>query len=183
MERFIKTVDGAIMGRLTKFAHWFQRITGRTSIFLAKMGILAILISLSIYIMSLILPILPYKITPLFAFVFGLVAIAEIRQMSELDKAEDAFFSSAEKVKRSWMRSDFALRMILLGLSIYRMLELGFDKYPTNAWRVATVAMSYFGLYFYYCFIDINPLPPCRSKLLTFIESLSLKPSIASSEK
>ena len=183
MEKFIRAVDSVIMGKLTKFAHWFQRLTGRTSIFLAKIGIVLVLVSSSIIIMSLVLPILPYKVSPLIAFILGIISIMEIKHMSELDTAEDTFFSSAGKVKHSWMRSDPIVRMMWLGFLILRSLELIFDKYPTNIWRVTVMMSAYLGLYFYYCFIDINPLPPCRSKLLNFIESFSLKPSIASSEK
>ena len=183
MTRFAKLVDRVIMNMLTKFAHWFQRLTGRTSIFLAKTSILLTLIASTLMILGLVVPIFPYKISPVGAFIVGLVAIMEIKQMSNLDDAENTFFSSTERVKHSWMSSDFGTRMVWLALSIYRILELCFDRYPVNIWRVFVVVFVYFGIYFYYCFIDINPLPPCRSKLLNFVESFSLKPSIAPSEK
>lgn len=175
MAKFVKQIDGIIMRWLTKFAHWFQKLTGRTSYFWAKVGLMFVLASVSIMIMGLVLPILPYKISPTIAFILGILAILEIKHMANLDMAEDNFFSSGGKTKYSWLRSDPFLRMMWLGFFIVRILELIFDKYPTNIWRVALIVLMYFGMYIYYCFIDINPLPPCRSKLLNFIESITLK--------
>lgn len=173
MKKAVNTLDAFILKCFTKFAHRFQKITGRTNYFLAKIGLAIVVAAVSVAILGCVLPILTEKVSPIFAFICGLIAIAEISRMAKLDRAEkDAIESSEVRVKHFISENSLVSRMIWVFFSVQDTLILIFSNTPITIWRIFLYSAST-GLLIYYYFIAVDPLPPGKSKVKEFFEAIT----------
>lgn len=91
-------LDDALLLFFTKISHRFQRLTGRTNFFLAKLCLYACIIGLLINIASYWVPLIVFKINLLEFIIAVLFVIFLIFQIDFCDKSEETVFSG-KKVK------------------------------------------------------------------------------------
>lgn len=168
----LEKLDNFILAGCTKFSHWFQRLTGRTNYFLAKIGLILTVASISVSVISYVLPILPIKRPLWFVFLLGLIAIFEIGRMTKLDKAEKNAMSSAEQTKPFFNNTGKVDRMIWFFLSGWSIIVTS-TVTPISVFVIIDSCFFPVGLLIFHYFIEVNPLPPCKSKIKEFSESIS----------
>jgi hypothetical protein len=187
--RFLIALDSRLMYFCTKVAHAFQRLTGRTNFFIAKIGITMGAVAFTIGVTNYFRQVLPHK-GYLVSVIIGLIALVVMTfDMMALDRADEQSQPSTERVmipgitgrSRLWMRlawfyfvcSDTIVLItafVSLGVTLPWILEIAHSA-----------GLSY-GLFIFYYFIAVEPLKPQKGKIREWIESLSSSPALAPAE-
>ena len=171
----LSRLDEFTLSKLTKFAHWFQRMTGRTNYFLAKMGVLIILASITLTIVSYVAPTVPQEDRPslIIVFLFGIFGIGEVCRMTELDKAERDFLNSTSSNPAKWSFPKEPTHRVfwIFACGITVLMSITYPR-PTTIWTLGRDLFP-FGVVLFRYFVDVNPLPPGKSKVKEFFEAVA----------
>ena len=171
----LNKLDEFTLYKFTKFAHWFQRLTGRTNYFLAKMGVLLILVSITATIVSYVAPMVPKEDRPSLFFVFfsGFIGMGEIWRMSELDKAEEDVLnpSRSNPAKRNFA-IDPTHRVFWIFACVFIVFVSAVVPEFNTIWWLGRNLLP-FGILAFRYFIDVDPLPPGKSKVKEFFEAIA----------
>lgn len=168
----IRAIDGWILGQCTKFAHWFQRLTGRTNFFLAKncraLCFMAVALQITNHFGKL------YKgDETVMVVLFGPLILLQIMWEGwQCDKAEDHVLSGHQTLP-AYARSmgtiaEWRIFIILWALSVFFLLHS--DGRFAVLQYIDNHAFPLGASGFYY-FAAVTPLPPGKSKVREWIES------------
>lgn len=171
-------VDDAVLDFCTKVAHSFQRLTGRTNFFIAKIGITMASISVVINIMNYFHQIL-YDEGSMFWLVFSIIVLLSMFVLgSFLDKADELSQLSGERVKFPETSVPFrscAARLMWILFSCTSTLYTA-DMFFEHRFGIIDVVERIFlpyGALVYSYFIAVDPLPPLKSKIRQWMEKFS----------
>jgi hypothetical protein len=175
-------IDAALLRIATRFAHWFQRWTGRTSFFLAKCGVmlwaLECLIDLFNHYLTPI-PGLPTMATfeTVFTIVIILVAIA---RCTLLDKADAAIRAGARVLPAYVMvtrnSSAWWIRLLFVAMSLLTLPMVVIAAFVPYALIIMLRHSGMFGITAFEYFIMVDPLPPGVSKVRQWVASWTGRP-------
>lgn len=172
-----RMLDNWMLGLCTKFAHWFQRLTGRTNYFIAKIGLIIATFTVTLDVMNYFHPVTSHKVSLPLTILGAIILLSIPFDAMALDKADEHSQLSKEKVgfRRLTNRSTFIIRFLWLYFSTFDTIRAVATFKPTLMGFVETayiVCMSYGFLIFYY-FIAVEPLPPQKSKVRQWAEKFS----------
>lgn len=183
-EAWYLRLDAQVLLWCTKFAHWFQRLTGRTSFFIAKIGIGMSIWAMFVSIMNYWVPLLAHKTT------WGTVAVRSFLLLGFLldsircNKAEERLLNGYVALPH-WVklqRSIIGPMWRLLGLFV-TVLVIGvvfgieLRKLPWSIMRWEIIEAGFgpgFAIFMY--FIHVDPLPPGTSKIREWIAGFGFGP-------
>lgn len=161
--------DRWLIGKFEAFAHWFQRLTGRTNWFLA---LCAICISNATFLYFF------WKIGDLaIALILGVLSFLDVLAVSsfEMDAAR-----RLEKGLANPRKSFFGatMRLFFVAFIGWLFVPFWFRRFDVDQMTVA-FALCFFFLYQYFSACD--PLPPGTSKIREWLESFGRKLATVSS--
>lgn len=177
----MRALDTWLLALCTKFAHAFQRLTGKTNFFLAKIGIMIATLHMVIAMIDFWYPILLQEKTSLSKFLFELVLlILTYSTVYDLDKADDEQQLSLERVMNPSLpnrydRYGWVFRSLFLFFVVYDTGDVFFQSKHSSLSTLEmlhSVSLS-FGITVFNYFVIVEPLRPGKSKIKQWIEKLS----------
>lgn len=174
----LERIDESILELFTKFSHWFQRLTGRTNYFLAKICVFLMITSMLFIIINIWVPILSYipsstaRLFEPFLFLIGMLAC--ILQIYILDKSENNLYEASERVRApSFFEGSYRWRLVL-GLMSILFLSLFFLPDSRKGILIANIFFYCYPLFFWLAsyFVMVDPLPPGKSKVRQWVENI-----------
>ncbi|MBI2063478.1 MAG: hypothetical protein HYT65_00580 [Candidatus Yanofskybacteria bacterium] len=176
----LRALDGKIIEKFTKFSHWFQKLTGLTCYFFAKMGLFVVLVGLFLRVLNYFIQFLTIEtILPaldiFFLFFFGLIFL---RKIYLCNKAEENLFSS-EVIRVE--KESFVFRIWCLFFLVLDTTFLMPDLYEARYIMLEIMGRTGFfmGFTIYNYFVEVTPLPPGKSKVRQWIEGFfSVQPKL-----
>ena len=183
-------IDGKILAACTKFSHWFQRLTGRTNFFLAKIGVFVTAFSTLVETINYFTNFLWFKTTLGFLLILLLLNLFLISDAIRCDEAENKSLTSEERTDFFRGRADRFNRILWLLFSLYYwtiwfpMNIVAHPKHVDVLHIGMNAAANVFspGLAIFYYFICVVPLPPGKSRVKEWLEKFRLafnKPQLA----
>lgn len=178
----VQKVDAAILGKFTAFCHWFQKLTGKTNFFLASCltpFVAICLVQTPIHIHRLTLKkkggILDWGGTYLVDL--GCVALLSyLFYMAWLCVQEDRKNESvAEKTEKFslWVINRTSLRVVVLMLASLSIgAIIGHYQNQENTLENILENLTHPLLLIFLYLAAVNPLPPAKSKIRKWLESL-----------
>ncbi len=173
---FIQVVDTFVLKHITKFSHWFQRLTGKTCYFLAKVMFSMVVADAVINACNYWIRVIYHEssisdiiIAPILVFIWGNF----IYNMDESDR--HLFAGERTKVWNNFVNFPSALKVFFFVIGLCSLLTLprlffmkdGFWFFNINH-NLIIVYIS-LGIYF----ASVDPLPPGISKVREWIESFN----------
>ena len=172
-------IDSSVLAVATRISHWFQRLTGRTNFFLAKIGFALGTLSLMIGLGNYWYEFLDHKETILAIFVFLPLTWLWFIMAKDCDAAEERALFGASRTKHP-LSSRTGLRLMCLAFAILDVLEIPVHI-RSKFWILEFLHEDYgIALVIYYYFVSVDPLPPGQSKVGAWLEALRasfLKPA------
>ncbi len=186
-----KIVDDQLMLWCTRFAHWFQRLTSRTSFFLAKLGLGLCVWSLVGEVVNYWYPIFQEK-TTIFGVVYrALLVLGFLYDSIQCNKVEENLYDGRVTLP-AWViyqrvSHGRVWRLFAVGGTILVMTVAFLDLVVLNhTWKVfwlERIREGYVpGLTIYMYFIQVDPLPPGMSKVREWVESFGFGPKLVKVE-
>jgi hypothetical protein len=174
-------IDDALLSSATRFAHWFQRLTGRTSFFLAKLGLTAACISYVILLFKIMRSTSGSR--PL-AWMMTLIIILALISYAwtgiHLDEADAAIRSGDSvlptPIARLRTTTSIQQRMGLLALGAF---FLSVDILIAHTLRDFSTDLIFPELLAFDYFVLTDPLPPAPAKLREWLSIFIRKPAPA----
>lgn len=192
--KYAYALDAAILAWFTGISHQFQRLTGRTNFFLAKLCLCGASTSILVFVLNYWMPLLSVPSDLLFAIVMGIFLLYFLVRMRHADQMEERSSRINEHIRlpEDWMlRNEFvpfpaylteihqknalarlghlAFCTFFFILSLYIDLVapggLLFFKLLKNIYFPCMVASDYF--------MAVFPLPPGKSKIREWAESFA----------
>lgn len=173
--RFIKAVDEFVFKHITKFSHWFQRLTGKTCYFLAKIMFLLIISDFIIVACNYWIKILYVETIFLQVVIAPLLIWILTDYVYMMDKSD----RHLHKGNRTKLVTAFtilpAFRIIVLILSSLVFISLPGAYFAEKGFWLFNInhelVLIYIALGAY--FASVDPLPPGVSKIREWIESFN----------
>lgn len=180
-----RQIDSFVLGKCTKFSHWFQRTTGRTNYFIAKLGLFVVTVAAGFELTNYYYPVTKDYVRPSFAILlfYCAVLIDAFWKSLMMDKLDESSQLSEERVTLRGIDSPI-IRVLWLGVSTldtFLVIAIGYSliyDFPTIFYHVGFG----YGMVIFHYFAAVNPLPPQKSKIRQWLESFSLTPATATSE-
>lgn len=181
----LEALDARIIGLSTRFSHWFQRLTGRTNFFIAKIGVgmtaLSVFGMIINYWKHIFFTISTDLSTVMTAFIV-LTWLAMI--VYSCDDAENKLYSNSSPQKVRYLGLE---QGGMPDNAIWRLFLLTFTflSIPLKVYQMGHIRTSYYlmeiltGLFFTMgmtvasYFLVIDPLPPAESRVKEWIDNLS----------
>ena len=171
--------DAWLIGKFEKFAHWFQRWTGKTNYFLCALGAWTLIIVEVIGSTARFLQewgiLLPSVIIIFVALIF-LRALPALEQ-SAFERLKESKTANPNKITHRFPR--FLLAMVLAETVVTTSFALLMSAIPKEAmmdWIVVAADVLLFFLLAYLSACD--PLPPCRGRVWDEIGAFFAKPAV-----
>ena len=164
-------VDDALLRICTRFSHKLQRTVGLTNYFIAKIGVAMAALSLLAEILNYSYKFLRYYHIGTFALAIdGFLLLSMILRTLHLSEAENNLDDIKPAALKGYTGS--------LGWRIFWLIALLVDwiaiARPPREPRflLAVVVTTFFsnGMLIFYYFVEVNPLPPAKSKLKEWLE-------------
>lgn len=172
----LEAVDSKLLAFFSKISHRFQKLTGRTNFFLAKMAVCILALSSLTIIADYFLSLAGGLISVISAIMTLVSMIEVIFWMGGCDEAENRVYAEerskydfGEHIDSIWWRTgSAALSILWVGPTL---LHLASPK-GTLPFKIL------FGLYapaitIFSYFIVVDPLPPGKSKIREWVEAFS----------
>jgi hypothetical protein len=178
-------LDAGVMLWCTQFAHWFQRLTGRTSFFIAKLGLGFCMWSLLADIVNYWLPILTHESSVMSVALQSMVMLSLLMQSVQCNKAEESLYGG-KVILPAWVmsqrsRNGIVWRLFVFILTIVAFLMLLWEAYAHGSarfWMELIHTGFAPGMAIFAYFINVDPLPPGTSKVREWVESLGFGPKM-----
>lgn len=174
-------IDDYLLSFFTKLSHKFQKLTGKTNYFLARICLIGILVSTVISCLNYWFPLLAedaYQNIPMAPVIMTpILLITVANQMYKCDEEDKNLLLRSDIKTRPFSEvSTFGSRMFFGILAIFDLL--GFYKIlflDESGVLIFKLMHNFFTVYvfFYLYFVIINPLPPGKSKVQEWVESFS----------
>ncbi len=183
-------LDGAIMVRCTRFAHWFQELTGHTSFFLAKVGVSISMLSAIVTALSYWTHWLPLQMPLAYVIMFSVWVCAHFLRITQCNKAEEHLYEG-KVVLPGWVLEERARQTpakrimdvaLTIALSMSVMRGWWSKRFDPHFLIMLVIPALIFGLVVYKYFINVDPLPPGTNKVREWIGGLSLGPKAIRTE-
>lgn len=173
----ISRMDSAIIGFVEKFAHWFQRLTGKTNFFLAGFIAGALLIPVFVGVIRGVSPLNPLGPEPSEQTGFGHLAAFGLICLL----AYTAFFGWKKKENEAWERLSKgvanprkgSLGWLCCRIWCLQIFGISFLILLIEASLLGAAMTICLALYLYLETCD--PLPPCQGKIKEWLGSLFAK--------
>ncbi|MBI3020288.1 MAG: hypothetical protein HYY60_03125 [Parcubacteria group bacterium] len=174
---FWLTCDAWLIGKFEKFAHWFQRWTGKTNYFLCGFGawlliIVEVIGSTARFLREEVI-LLPSVLIIFAALIFlRVLPTLECRAFERLKESKTA---NSGKITHRFPR--FLLTMLLVETAVTTSFAFLASSIPQEArtdWLVVAADVLLFFLLAYLSACD--PLPPCRGRVWDEIGAFFAKP-------
>jgi hypothetical protein len=164
---FLERLDDRILMFFTNISHRFQRLTGRTNFFLAKVALFTHMFGAFISIANYWAPLMSIESGVVDVVVFMMTSLFSIIIVIWCEYAEKTFQSSGNLLKLEWPHSIkilvrptiFFLRSFIVSVCFLAM-----------QWIDVLIQSCLFGLVIGLYFVDVIPLPPGKSKIREWIE-------------
>lgn len=172
--KLIFKIDSAIIGFVEKFAHWFQKLTGKTNFFLAGAINGVLLVPCFIAIMrgtDLFNPMNPQpeeRTTFDYIILFFLICIFSESALFGWKKDEDAAWKRLTQGLANPKKSSFTAAMVRMCIVLLCSLLTAFALEEGNLISAAITSLFLLGSYLESC----DPLPPCQGKIKEWLGSL-----------
>jgi hypothetical protein len=161
-------IDEYLLARCARFSHWFQRLTGRTNFFIAKVGTMITGMSVLVSLINYWIPLskLPTSFFHWVPSLFLLWVMAkESKNCAENEKRlySDRALRQMMPKNSVWIRMAALYFTILLGVFMVRYHSF-FEilRYSTGI-----------GVSVFFYFIAVTPLPPGHNKIGEFVKKLA----------
>jgi hypothetical protein len=180
-------VDAYILAACTVVAHWFQRLTGMTSFFIARCGAVLWVIGLFSGILNYFQPIANPR-SNVFDVVIGIILSVEWVVRAERVRKADEQLRAGRTVLPAWVAETrgpegVILRMLLNTFVAVLVLvsPVSWHLHSTTVDRVYAFInyAGLFGVWVYAYFLAVTPLPPGVSRVRAWVNRLSLRPAVA----
>jgi hypothetical protein len=169
-------VDDWLISKSTKFAHWFQRLTGRTNFFLAKLGLLICGINVVLVIANYFTQFLAIR-TPLFVtFIYTLVLFLLVGYTVKLDEADRSQQQSEERAKVSITSSSALIWRMYWLINLLLQCPIAILTFEPTLVGILKEICSigfFLGMVIFHYFIVVDPLPPRKSRIRQWVENIS----------
>jgi hypothetical protein len=168
-----RVTDNWILARCTTFAHWFQRLTGRTTYFIAKQGRFITFCSGVFNLADYFLKLSADRPSIINAALTAFVIVLLAHDGKLCDEADRHVQSGADTLPKGIAAS------IRYGL-FWRLLWISFTaRYTVKLIWVTEHRLAVFtenvlwclGVVIFFYFVAVVPLPPGKSKVREWIES------------
>lgn len=177
----LEKMDNKILSYIEKFCHKFQKLTGRTNFFIAKIVAYFMLASLLCNNINFYTKILVDD-TPIFAFITnGILSLLIFFDLYQYDLAERDKFRQVKQYRIFIMGSDGTLGnrfMLLIRILYFVFAIIAFPRLIKNLsisnykffeiisylYEIEFILLSYL--------ISITPLPPSKSQISEFISNI-----------
>lgn len=175
--KLLETIDARLLALFTMFSHKFQRLTGRTNFFLAKLSVALVMLSVAVELVNYWIPILSRKSTLFNVATNGIIAIWLVMCAYQCDEADNQLFSS-EKAKYDFLAfwvDPSILRIMWLCLSWVALIIYTptlFAPKVSIIFDIIDFSYAHGGALFYY-FLSVDPLPPGKSKIREWVEAFA----------
>lgn len=184
----LRAIDGAILGFFTRMSHAFQRLTGRTNFFLARIMIIVISISLIVAICNYWIPILHRRSYSFEVAIDALVLLIFIWHFHYCKKAEEQVFSGNktflfrvpfdgfEKMGLMSFLRLFAASSGIISIIFYSVGGFigAYDPAGSALFIFRFLDFAFMPVLSAYLYLlAVHPMPPGRSKIYEWIESLA----------
>ncbi len=174
----MRKFDSFTVDLFTRFSHRFQRLTGRSNFFIAK--IVSIIVSASAMILAISSSFTLHQIA------FPFISFLALKNCEKCQRREDSL--SNETTKELWWltQDDFLFRMsytFLLSLDMLINLML-IQEDPGGLITINNISSTLYSasMFTFTYLISVNPLPPCKGRIAEWIESFSYKPILTKSQ-
>ena len=166
---FFKKVDAKLIGFFTKISHRFQRLTGRTNFFLAKIALCVVGLSLMSQVADYFLSLFGIGTSALSVVLALGAATVVISWAYECDEAKHGVYAE-EKAKRNFMPPEadpVCIRIIFLALLVPWITVFLAVVVSPNGILAFKILLSLYApaLVTFLYFIAVDPLPPGKSKI------------------
>lgn len=174
--RFVLWIDERILALFTKFSHWFQLLTGRTNYFLAKVCLFLVMSAWVIEGINYWIPVLDEKTYVIEVVLFVVLFFGQVFLVKSLDRAEEDLFSGHKAKKWTGMETSVELRILWVG-SVFLLVPAEFHRLTQPSvegfWLFNfNDALWPIYLIFAFYFAAVNPLPPGKSRVRQFLETV-----------
>lgn len=173
--KLIEQIDAKILSHLTKFSHWFQRLTGLSNYILAKICLMLSSVSMFLLAISHWFPKLQMGNSSFFAFLAPIYFLADLLMMSNLDKAHSGLQASGSMAKNryiAWLASDPPTRIFYITAGAYLVGEQYFFRSRLFFPLFGSSFFLFYGFARYFAAVD--PLPPGTSKVRQWLTSIRM---------
>ncbi len=176
MTKYLKLLDSKILNLVTKFCHWFQKLTGYTNYFLA--GVVVMFISISVFLTVLNywlnLKILsPLKTSPLFMLIYLILLFGLFLLKNKLDEEDQRIRSGDDVLRKNW-EGERGSRYLNRLLFIFMMIYVNFSFFYIGGKLFGLIDVIFFSSYAFFEYLMIViPLPPGKSKIKEWATSIS----------
>ena len=167
-------LDEKILSICTAFAHWFQRLTGRTNFFIAKMGIFITVSATMVRTANYFHNFLSFQASPISLSLYVIINVFYFRYACKCDQAENEALASDVRARhfnlgKSWRMVWFFATLFSVGDYLLKASTGGI-----NIWTLEAISSMFaFGVCIFEYFVDVNPLPPGKSKVRKWIENFA----------
>jgi hypothetical protein len=177
MNKFLEPTDSLILKLFTNISHKFQRLTGKTNFFLAKIATVivgsAIFMDLINYWLHVFEP-PPSLISVIInggmlVWMFLLMSVCDIAEQNALS-SERTKTDFGSLTREPWFR-------LLLAFNVFMIMIMLPRFYPvlTKTQFIAMLirSLGYIAMVSFCYLINVDPLPPSKSKIKEWIESFA----------
>jgi len=166
----LRKTDDYVIGRFTTFCHWWQRLTGLTNFWWARGALVGTIAMFMLSMLSMVM--FPIALVPFFY-----ILIPARAGWKALGMVEDHYLSgsaTAHMLTLHWCSMYWARLAVILYLPILVVC----CWLAPEQWRMGFRYMgTTFGLLFVQMYLMcVIPLPPAKSKVREFLESLRPAP-------
>ncbi|MEK7560169.1 MAG: hypothetical protein AAB522_02625 [Patescibacteria group bacterium] len=179
----LERVDGKILEFFTKISHKFQRLTGRTNFFLARLCLSGMAIGLLLSVISYWIPLLHRKTNLFWVFVEIFVVLRLTFDVKELEKAEEQNFFG-EVTQKPILRLlpvhnhifrvfVFAANIFLTGIVLLAVATGIFETATTTFFTIIDHVLTWPAATCFCYFAVVTPMPPGKSKIREWVENFA----------
>lgn len=170
--KMLQTIDWFVLGKFEKFAHWWQRLTGKDCFWLAKLCLILWLTgSAAEYLIKIWLFNAGAPRIGLLA-IDALLAIFWYHKIlsSQFDTYQKIGFSNKNKLEFKVVRIFMAIATFFTMIAIiFKLLKNADAVYFSSYLIYAVIAIMVFSMAY---FTSCDPLPPAKSKVRQWLEKV-----------
>ncbi len=167
----LEKLDDTVLDVCTRFAHAVQRLTGYTSRFIAKVGVLISTISMTLHVVNYFHRILWHRTDVFLLSISVMLIFGAFMRIHNLDRADDQQLSEEiAEVEGGTGKDNWLYRLVFLFATI--LVTLVSSSIIGFLGKIDDLSFVW-GLTIFHYFVAVEPLRPGKSKIRQWIEKLS----------